>query len=100
MYKEGRINPRPNDKRVVTRMRRKPNVKVTIHLWTDGLPDDEHQRCWDYGQMSVQVGQNPRYTVTGGNAVLFNNEDSMHKAMVTALERAGFKVTSPLRRVI
>ena len=74
----------------------KPNVKVTIHLWTNDLPAGAD--CFDCGQVSVQVGQNPTRRIIGGNAILFHDPKFMSAAMMDSLHRAGIVCVSHKRK--
>jgi len=67
-----------------------PNVKVTIHLWTNDIPGDPPaNHCWGAGQVSVQVKQNPGHRIYGGNAVLFSHLGQLQGALRLALARGG-----------
>lgn len=69
-------------------------LKITVHLWTDHVPQGAD--CWDYGTVHVPVKANAKsgIEVQGNKGVAFNRPEDLPEALATALVRAGITVAT------
>lgn len=72
-------------------------LKITVHLWTDEVPQGAD--CWDYGVVHVPVKANAKsgLEIAGNPGVPFNRPEDLPLAIAKALRQAGI-VTAEVKR--